>query len=225
MQTTMNTYKKFYPNVFVASCEGKHEKGEVINLTTKYGKEHECEVHNFLGQDREGKYLYSITRCDGFNSQERAKRKAERLENAAANAEKRGDDWREKAKEGRDFLVLAEPIKVGHHSEGRHRALIERNLKRMDNAMSEYKKIDSYESRAQWWANKAEEVNLSMPESLEYFEFKLEEAKKHHKLLKENPELRDHSYSLTYAKKAVNETEKNLKMAVRLWGSQEAVKN
>ena len=220
----MNTYTKFCPNVFVAKCEQQHEKGDEIILTTKYGKEHECIVHNYLGKTNDGSHLYSIARSDGFNAQERAKRKAERLNNAAANAEKRGREWQEKANEGRDFLALGEPIKVGHHSEGRHRALIKRNQKRMDNAMAEYKKIDSYESRAQWWEAKAEEVNLSMPESLEYFEFKLEEAKKKHQLLKDKPELRSHSYSLTYAKKEVNNVEKNLKLAVRLWGSSEEIK-
>jgi len=27
----MNTYKKYCPNVFVAQCEEKHEKGDTIN--------------------------------------------------------------------------------------------------------------------------------------------------------------------------------------------------
>ena len=38
----MNTYVKFAPNVFVAKCEEQYEKGEVIEVTTKYGKENEC---------------------------------------------------------------------------------------------------------------------------------------------------------------------------------------
>ena len=35
----MNTYYKFAPNVFLAKCDEKHEKGETIEVTTKYGKE------------------------------------------------------------------------------------------------------------------------------------------------------------------------------------------
>lgn len=35
----MNTYHKFCPNVFLAKCDEKHEKGEVIEVTTKYGKD------------------------------------------------------------------------------------------------------------------------------------------------------------------------------------------
>jgi hypothetical protein len=38
----MNTYKKYCPNVFVAQCEEKHEKGDAIIVVTKYGKENEC---------------------------------------------------------------------------------------------------------------------------------------------------------------------------------------
>ena len=34
---------------------------------------------------------------------------------------------------------------------------------------------------------------------------------------KENADKREHSFSLTYAKKAVNEAEKNLEIAKKLW--------
>ena len=37
----MNTYYKFAPNVFLAKCDEKHEKGETIEVTTKYGKEND----------------------------------------------------------------------------------------------------------------------------------------------------------------------------------------
>ena len=33
----MNQYSKYTANVFLAKCEEKHEKGEVITLSTKYG--------------------------------------------------------------------------------------------------------------------------------------------------------------------------------------------
>ena len=44
----MNTYHKFVPNVFLAKCEEKHEKGDEILVTTKYGKENECIVFNLI---------------------------------------------------------------------------------------------------------------------------------------------------------------------------------
>ncbi|HKL86907.1 MAG TPA: DUF3560 domain-containing protein, partial [Treponemataceae bacterium] len=167
----MNTYRKYCPNVFVAECEEKHEKGDTIIVNTKYGKENECIVHNFVGYTgtkEKPMYCYSITRADGYNSQERAKNKVEKLNGYADNADKKGDDWQEKSNEGKDFLALAEPIKVGHHSEKWHRALIERNWNRMSNAMEEFKKADAYRERTAYWESMANKIDLSMPESLEF---------------------------------------------------------
>jgi hypothetical protein len=212
----MNTYHKYIPNVFLAKCDSKHEKGSVINVTTKYGKENESIVFNLIFE-KDGYYYYSITRADGFNTQEWAKRKAERLQIASANAEKKGLKYYEASQEGRDFLRLAEPIKIGHHSEKRHRALIERNHNRMGKFVELSKKSDEYESRAAYWEGKTNTINLSMPESLEYYEFQLEKAKKIHEGLKNGTIEKQHSYSLTYAKKEVNELQKKLELANKLW--------
>ena len=51
------TYKKYCPNVFVAQCEKKHEKGEIIYVQTSRGNLHECEVWNYLGMSPVGLYL------------------------------------------------------------------------------------------------------------------------------------------------------------------------
>lgn len=212
----MNTYAKYTANVFVAKCTEKHEKGEIIELETKYGKTHDCEVYNFIGQ-KDGFFYYSIIRADGFNCQERAKAKAERLQGWANSAEQKSNAYYEASKEGKDFLVLAEPIKVGHHSEKRHRALIERNHNRMGKCIELSNKAEQHEGKAEYWAKKANDINLSMPESLEFFEFKLEDAKAKHEGLKNGTIERSHSFSLTYAKKEVNEIEKKLKIANKLW--------
>lgn len=212
----MNTYSKFCPNVFLAQCTEQHEKGSTILVTTKYGKENECIVFNLVYQ-KGGFYYYSIVRADGFNAQDFAQKKIERLQKAALNAEKKSLEYWEASKEGRDFLVLAEPIKIGHHSEGSHRALIERNHKRMKKSIEFRDKANSYENRVSYWEGKEGVINLSMPESLEYYEFKLEQAKLKHEGLKNGTIEREHSFSLTYAKKEVNETQKNLEFAKRLW--------
>lgn len=213
----MNTYSKYCPNVFLAKCTERHEKGTLIPVTTKYGKENESIVFNLVFQ-KDDFFYYSIVRADGFNVQEWAKRKAERLHSAGNTAEKKSNEYYEASKEGKDFLALAEPIKIGHHSEKRHRALIERNHNRMRNSFECSQKAADYQSRAEYWEEKAETINLSMPECLEYFEFKLEEAKEKHEGLKSGKYERRHSYSLTYAKKAVNEAEKNVAIALKLWG-------
>ena len=212
----MNTYSKFCPNVFLAQCTEKHEKGETILLTTKYGKENECVVFNLIYR-KGGFYYYSVVRADGFNVQEWAKNRAEKLNNASLNAEKKSNQYYEASNEGRDFLALGEPIKIGHHSEKRHRALIERNYNRMSKSVEFSKIAETYESRAAYWEAKAETINLSMPESVEFYEFKLEQAKNRHEGLKNGTIKREHSFSLTYAKKEANEAEKNFELSKRLW--------
>ncbi|MCQ9638633.1 DUF3560 domain-containing protein [Chryseobacterium sp. WG14] len=213
----MNTYSKFCPNVFLAKCSERHAKGDIINVTTKYSKENESEVYNFI-YEKDGFFFYSIVRADGFNIQERAKAKAERYQQWANIADEKSGQYFEAAQEGKDFLRLAEPIKVGHHSEKRHRALIERNWNRMGKAVAMSDKAVSHESKAEYWEKRANDINLSMPESIEFYEYKLEEAKMSHEFYKQNPDKREHSFSLTYAKKAVNEAQKNLYLANRLWG-------
>ena len=85
----MNTYYKFAPNVFLAKCDEKHEKGEVIEVTTKYGKENESIVFNLIFE-RDGFYYYSIVRADGFNVQEWARRGAGRGRGWAVSGDRKG---------------------------------------------------------------------------------------------------------------------------------------
>lgn len=213
----MNTYKKYCPNVYLAKCEKEHKKGVVILVTTRYGKENECIVHNLVGKDRDGYYFYSITRADGFNIQERAKKKADKLLNASSNAKTKSAEYRKASQEGRDFLALGEPIKVGHHSEKRHRSLIQRNHNRMSKSVEFSNEAENYKCKAEYWKSKTDEINLSMPESLDYYQFKLQEAIKRHSGLKNGTIPREHSFSLTYAKKAVNESKKKVEIAQKLW--------
>lgn len=212
----MNTYAKYCPNVWVAKCTERHEKGEVIPVTTQYGKDNDSIVFNLVAE-KDGFFYYSIVRADGYNMQERAKAKAERYNNWAASAEKRSLQYYEASNEGKDFLSLGEPIKVGHHSEKRHRALIERNWNRMGKSVAESNKAEQHESKADYWERKAKDINLSMPESVEYFEYKVEKAKEYHEGVKSGKYPRLHSFTLTYAKKDLNEAEKNLITAKKLW--------
>ena len=56
-----------------------------------------------------------------------------------------------------------------------------------------------------------------MPESLDFYEFELEKAKVKHEGLKNGTIERSHSFSLTYAKKELNDIESKLKLAQRMW--------
>ena len=214
----MNTYHKYAPNVFLAKCTERHHKGEIILVANKYGKENESEVFNLISEGKDGFFYYSIIRADGTNTQTRAAAKAERYQQWAEAAVKKSNSYHEAAQEGKDFLALAEPIKVGHHSEKKHRALIERNWNRIGKAVEMADKAEAHESKSEYWKRRENDINLSMPESIEFYEYKLEEAKIKHEFYKANPDKREHSFSLTYAKKAVNEAEKNLALAKKLWG-------
>lgn len=209
----MNRFKKYYPNVWVAECEEKYEKGDIIQLETKYGKEVDCKVYNLILQKGE-LYYYSIVRIE---DQTYAERKAEKYTNNATSHYAKSNERYEASQEGREFLSLGEPIKVGHHSEKRHRALIERNNARMEKSMEYLKKAEQAEHKSEYWEQKATEITLAMPESIEYFSEKLEKAIIYHKGLKDGTIQKEHSYSLTYANKDVKELKKKVEIAELLW--------
>ena len=211
------TYAKYCPNVWLAKCEEEHQKDDIIEVENKYGNVNESIVHNLV-YEKDGYFFYSITRADGYNLQERAKRKAERYSDWADSAQKKSDIFREASNEGKEFLVMAEPIKIGHHSEKRHRALIERNHKRMENAMENLDKAGKHEYKAKQWEKRIGDINLSIPESLEYFKEKYEKAKEYHEGLKSGKYPKEHAYSMAYAKMKVNEMKKNYDTSLILWG-------
>ncbi len=213
----MNTYTKYCPNVWVAQCTETHKKGDEIIVETKHGKENECIVWNYLGM-KNGLYLYSITRADGFNSQERAKAKAERYEEWADKAQQRSDEAFERSSKAVEHIPFGQPILVGHHSEGAHRAALKRSWQAMDKSVEEMHKAEAHESKAEYWERMADKIDLSMPESIEFYEHKLEVAKEYHEGLKSGKYPKQHSYSVTYANKAVREAENNLAIARKLWG-------
>lgn len=213
----MNTYVKYCPNVYVAKCDGQHEKGEVITVQTKYGKDNECVVHNLVAE-KDGYFFYSITRADGYNMQERAKVKAERLLCLAQSTREKGHQYYGKSNKERDFLMLGEPVKVGHHSEKRHRKAIEDARKNMDKSVEMSEKADEYERRAAALERHYDDINLSMPESLEYYADMLEKAVEYHQGVLSGKYPREHAYTLAYAKKAVNDLSKKVRTAEKLWG-------
>jgi len=209
----MNKFKKYCPNVWIAECDEECEKGDIIELETKYGNDVECEVYNLIAQKND-KYYYSIVRVEELSY---AERKAEKYNNSVINNENKSSQYYNASQEGREFLSLGEPIKVGHHSEKRHRALIERNNNRMDKCIEFSKKAESAEYKAEYWANKAEQITLANPESIEHFLYQLEKATAYHKGLKDGTIKKEHSYSLVYANKEVKELKNKVETANLLW--------
>jgi len=222
----MNNYKKYCPNVWIAECTEKHEAGEAIIITTKYGKENEHIIHNLVGyrgtQD-EPTFLYSITRADGFNSQERAENKANKYNTWAGSAETKSDDYYNKSNKDNGFLSLGEPIKIGHHSERRHRKLVDDAWRNMGKSVEFQDKALEHEAKANYWERMAKKIDLSMPESIDFFIEQLADAKEYHQFLKDNPDKRLHSMALSYASKKVKDTAKKVEQAHKLWGEQKPI--
>lgn len=212
----MNTYSKFVPNVFLAKCDEEHQKGDIITMTIKYGQEHEVVVYNLIYK-KDGFFYYSIVRADGFDAQERARRKADRYRGYASNNEQISDAMFKKSQAITEHIPMGQPILVGHHSEKRHRADLDKSWNAMGKAVEASKKAETYEGKAQYWDRKTQDVNLSMPESIEFFEHKLEVAKRIHAGMKAGTIPRAHSMSLQYANKDVKEAEEKYKLALRLW--------
>lgn len=208
----MNKFKKYCPNVWIAECEAEHTKGEIIELTTKYGKGVECEVYNLLYK-KDNKFYYSIIRLD----ESYAQRRLNKHQNAQVRHEKLSKEWYEKSQEDKEFLSLGEPIKVEHHSEHRHRKLLERNWNRLENSIKHSDIAEARQTKIDYWENKLKEINLSMPESLEYFTLKLENAIKEHNGLKDGSIPKEHDYSVTYANNAVKDFRKKVEIANKLW--------
>ncbi len=215
-------YVKYCPNVFVAKCEKEHQKGDIVEIETRSGNVHECEIWNFLGHSRkDGKPLYSITRTDGTNKATIAARRAERRREWAEKAEERSTQYFQRSEDAVAGIVPGQPILVGHHSEKRHRAALERSWNAMDKSVAESKKAEAHNEKAEYWEGKAEDITLDMPESLEYFKEQLAKAEEYHAGVKSGKYPREHAFTLTYAKKRVNEMAEKVRIATKLWGSTE----
>lgn len=219
--STKNFYKKYCPNVFVMATTEEYNKGDIATITTKRGAEHEVTVFNHVGAfTKDGiKYnQYSIQRTDGFNYTEWCKRRAERTNNWALSAQKKSDAYYKASKKDHAFLSLGEPIKVGHHSERRHRKAFEDANRNMSKSMELLDKANAHVDKAEYWEKRAEEINLSMPDSIDYYKHKLEQATELHQYYKDNKDKRPHGYSLTYANKDKKEMAKKYETAKILWG-------
>lgn len=217
----MNTYKKYCENVFVAKCTEEHKKGDVITVQSGSWKKHECIVYNFLGKGEEGEttvYYYSIVRCDGYNSQKRAKSKAETLEMWADKATQRGVELVEESKEYGEAYVPGEPIKDDHYSKEKYYRLFKRKNKKMSKATEEFEKAESHREKIKYWKGVSMKIDLSMPESLGFFKEQYEKAVEYHRGLKGGTIGREHSHSLRYALEKVKKLEDKYRTAVKLWG-------
>jgi hypothetical protein len=214
----MNIYRKFFSGVWVAECDEQHKKGDIIPLITKRGIEHDCVVYNEI-QRENGKYYYSIVRADGFTIQERARKRAEKYEEWSKSATAHSIERCNAATDAVKDIPFGQPILVDHYSSASHRRALNKSDDNMRKSIELMDKAESHNSKAEYWKRQEGKIDLSMPESLEYFRSKLDEARRTHAGLKDGTIPREHSYSLTYARKRVNDVENKVRIAKLLWGN------
>jgi len=210
------TFIKYCPNVFVIKSDSELKKGDFVEVETKYSKKVLCEIFNLITQ-KKGVWFYSYVRADGLNRQTYAQNKADKYIEWAQKREDNSNKFYQASKEGADFLSLAEPIKIGHHSEKRHKALLDRNWARMGKSVQEQEAAQQHKNKAEYWESQTGKIDLSMPESVEYFEVKLKQALVRQQGLKDGSIKRDHGYSLPYASKDVKDLTRKLEIAKNLW--------
>lgn len=212
----MNTYYKIYPTAWTLKTTDEYQHGDTATIANKYGKETEVTIFKLV-KEQNGVRLYSFIRKDNLNCQTYAQRKADKLKKWAESAEKKSNEAYEKSNEHRDFLVLGEPIKVGHHSEGRHRRIIAQAQNNMRKSCELADKAKEHRNKAERYEKRAKKIDLSMPESLEHYAKQLEKEIATHKFLKENPDKRPHSMALQYANKGVKTAKRQLEIAKMMW--------
>jgi hypothetical protein len=223
----MNQFKKYAPGVYCIMSENDSlQHDDEVTVTTRHGKEVECTIWKKLFT-RYGMTYYSYLRNDGLNRSAWMQRKADRRAAAAEKSKQRSDEYYNKSNKHRDFLSLGEPIKIGHHSEKRHRRMIEEAGNNMRKSWENSEKAKEQAYKAESLAIKAEsEINLDTPECLEALREKLstleskrEAIKKHNK---ENPKEKYDSFYLSNLGANIRRYKERLKVARNLWEIQEA---
>lgn len=211
-----NIFKKYTSGVFCMESDNddfKHLDETIIE--TKHGKEVDVIVWKKLFT-KEGKTYYSVVRADGLNRSEWLKRKAEKKRNSADRQKELSDSYYLKSRKDSEFLSLCEPIKVGHHSENRHRKMIDQANKNMGKCCEADSKAKEYNQKAETLEIKSKtEINIDTPDCIPALVEKIEmlEAKK--KAIKDSGVYG--SYQLTNLGAKIRRYKDRFKSAKNLW--------
>lgn len=87
----------------------------------------------------------------------------------------------------------------------------------MGKSVAESEKAQAYRNKAEYRESKANKIDLSMPESIEYYGYLVEKETNNVEKIKATPkDQRAHGYVLTYASKALKEAKEKLETARKL---------
>jgi hypothetical protein len=128
------------------STEKEFEPGSDVEIELKWGGTDERIIAKKVGA-KDGKNIYTLIP----NNKSRNK-KEKRAERYSAWSDKNTEKSNERYNANdiyRDFLSLGEPIKVGHHSEKRHRGIFNKYDNNMRKSIEFSDKAESQASRAE----------------------------------------------------------------------------
>ena len=115
--------------------------------------------------------------------QERKARRISSYKGRAAKATETAEQLHDRAREMGSVIPLGQPILVGHHSEGRHRALLKRIDAKHRQASEAYDKADYYEGKAAS-AEGNNSISGDDPEAMARYQEKLAKLEKSQEQMK-----------------------------------------
>ena len=115
--------------------------------------------------------------------EERKERKIDAYKRRARKSSVLANQESDHARKLGDVIPFGQPILVGHHSEGSHRALLKRIDGAQRRASEAYEKAEYYENKAEA-AEKNHAISGDDPEALQLYQKKLEELEKAQKYMK-----------------------------------------
>ena len=209
-----NTFKKYTAGVYVMKSSEDFKHGDETIIETKYNKEVEVMVWKKLGHYADGDKSYSVIRLDGMNSKQRLLNKAEKREDWAKGANQKADMFYKKSNEHKDFLVLGEPIKIGHHSERRHRRIIEQAQNNTGKMVEQMDKAKNHLNKAEGLKDAAESIFIDVPECLEQLKVHIESLQEQ---VQEAKEAKEEKFVITNLQANIRRYKKRLDTAHKLW--------
>ncbi|WP_413711773.1 DUF3560 domain-containing protein [Rhizobium sp. Rhizsp82] len=209
-------FKKYTTGVYCLETETDDlTHGSVVEVTTRHGKNVAVMIWKKL-LTKAGKTYYSYVREDGMDRKAWQARKVEKLQNAAARQNELSDSHYAKSNQHRDFLSLGEPIKVGHHSERRHRKLFEDANRHMAKCVEASRKADGQLERAETIESRlAYEINLDTPDSLELLTQRVQDLEHKRDALKASGNYE--SFQLSNLGANIRRYKERLATAQKLW--------
>jgi len=216
----MTKFRKYAKSAWCIETTVDHVHGDKVTVTTRHGKEVDVKIWKLIFE-KDGVKYYSYIRDDGRCAKEKHLRNAERYANRANKKRDQSNDYYERSRKDSDFLSLGEPIKVGHHSEKRHRRMVEQARSNATKSVAALKESENLAEKAEGAQYAADsKIYLDTPDCLEALSNKLSQLEAEREAIKAHNKTSSEKapgYLLPNLGAQIRTTKANLKIAVAMW--------